>query len=428
MEMTKEIEKKGLLFSDELLGKIREKFCRIDTDYDGSRRLFFENAGGSLRLKSAYQIGDELDEFPDCFMREHDASVKLNSYVKKGREDFRILLNAKSGAIATALTASAVMFKITEPIIEHSMGTNVVTTVLEHPSASDACRYYAAKYGKEVRIAPADKKTGGVDTQALLNLVDKDTAAISVIAASNMTGAMTDLKTIVEEARRINPEVYIITDAVQHAPHGLIDVEKIPVDAVNIAPYKFFGTRGLGIAYVSERVKNLPHARVLDGGSAQWELGSQVPAQYASVSEIVEYIAWIGAQFIDSTDKRKLVEEGMNRIHLQEQALLYYLLYGADGRSGLVDMDGVETFFDFADLQNRDLILGIHLHNMDCRTAVQEYGKRGIIVYDREAKHYYSKQVAEFGTDGFVRVSPLHCNTIAEMEEFLKVTREITAL
>ena len=81
-----------------------------------------------------------------------------------------------------------------------------------------------------------------------------------------------------------------------------------------------------------------------------------------------------------------------------------------------------------ADLQNRDLILGIHLHNMDCRTAVQEYGKRGIIVYDREAKHYYSKQVAEFGTDGFVRVSPLHCNTIEEMEEFLKVTREITAL
>ena len=52
MEMTKEIEKKGLLFSDELLGKIREKFCRIDTDYDGSRRLFFENAGGSLRLKA----------------------------------------------------------------------------------------------------------------------------------------------------------------------------------------------------------------------------------------------------------------------------------------------------------------------------------------------------------------------------------------
>lgn len=422
------IEQKGLLFDDELMAEIREKFCRIDTDYDGSRRLFFENAGGSLRLRSAYTAGDELDEYPDCFMREHDASVKLNSYVLQGREDFRTLFNAKSGAIVTALTASAVMFKITEPIVEHAKGTNVVTTVLEHPSASDACEYYGAKYGKEVRYAPANVKTGGVDEDALLALVDENTAAISVIAASNMTGAMTDLEKIVTEARKINPEVYIIVDAVQHAPHGLIDVEKIPVDAINMAPYKFFGTRGLGIAYVSDRVKLLPHAKVLDMWPDMWELGSTVPAQWASISEMVDYIAWIGSKFVDSDDKRTLVEEGMNRIHAQEQALLYHMLYGADGKPGILDIEGVDALFDYSDLVNRDLIVSVRFDNMNCATAVKEYGKRGIIVYNREAAHYYSKQVGEFGVDGIVRVSPLHCNTIAEIDEFIAVTKEIAQL
>lgn len=421
-------ERKGQLFDDELMNEIRSKFCRIDTDFDGSRRLFFENAGGSLRLRSAYQVGDELDEYPDCFMRDHPASVKLNSYVLQGRKDFMTLVGAKSGAIATALTASAVMFKIAEPIVEHSRGTNIVTTVMEHPTGVDSFRYYGEKYGKEVRIAPANKKTGGVDTEGLLALVDENTAAINVISASNMTGAMTDLKTIVSEARKINPDIYIITDAVQHAPHGVIDVEDIPVDAVNMAPYKFFGTRGFGIAWISDRVKDLPHAKVLDMWPDMWELGSTAPAQWASISEIVNYVAWIGSKFLGSDNKRELVVEGMNRIHLQEQALLNHLLYGSDGKSGLVDMDGVETFFDFSDLDNRDLIIGIHFDNMDCKQAVAEYGKRGVIVYDREAAHYYSRQVAEFDTDGMVRVSPLHCNTIAEMEEFLDISREIASL
>lgn len=423
-----DIERKGLLFDDDLMEEIRAQFCRIDTDYDGSRRLFFENAGGSLRLRKAYQVGDELDEYPDCFMRDHAASKKLNSYVLQGRKDFMTLVGAKDGAIATALTASAVMFKVVEPIVEHSVGTNIVTTVMEHPTGIDSFRYYGAKYGKEVRVAPADKRTGGVDTEGLLALVDENTAAINVIAASNMTGAMTDLRTIVTEARKINPDVYIITDAVQHAPHGVIDVVDIPVDAVNMAPYKFFGTRGFGVAWISERVKNLPHAKVLDMWPDMWELGSTVPAQWASISEMVNYVAWLGSKFVDSEEKRELVVEGMNRIHLQEQALLYHLLYGADGKSGLVDMEGVETFFDFSDLKNRDLIIGIHLHNMDCKKAVEEYVKRGIIVYDREAAHYYSQQVGEFDTDGMVRVSPLHCNTIAEMDEFLEVTKEIVAL
>lgn len=45
-------------------------------------------------------------------------------------------------------------------------------------------------------------------------------------------------------ARAIKPDLYIVVDAVQHAPHGLIDLQKTPVDGVNIAPYKFFGCRG----------------------------------------------------------------------------------------------------------------------------------------------------------------------------------------
>lgn len=427
--MNDESPREGLLFDKELLQEIRQRFERIDVDADGSRRLFFENAGGSLRLKSVVDITTELNRYPDCFARDHKSSKVLHEYEVNGREDFRRLVNAEGGAVVTALTASAVMYKIVEPMIEYSKGTNIVTTVLEHPSAVDSCRYFGKKYGKEVRIAPSDRVTGGIKAEDVLALVDENTALVNVIAASNITGAMTDLKTITLEAKKINPEVFVVSDAVQHAPHGLIDVKDVPLDGVNIAPYKFFGTRGLGIAYISDRVKNLTHARVLDEETDFWELGSVVPAQYASLSAMVDYLTWLGSKFIDSDDRRELLSEGMKMIHLHEQALLYRMLYGKDGHSGLQDMEGVDTFFDYSDLANRDLILAMRLKNLGYYETVREYEKRGIIVYERVAASYYSKpQVESFGLNGVIRVSPLHCNTVEEIDEFLDVTREILKL
>lgn len=426
--MDEKILKEGLYFDEETMREVRERFCLVDQEYDGKKRIFFENAGGSYRLKSVIEISDKLNQYPDCFARDHAASKYLNSYVLQGREDFKTLINAKGGAVVTALTASAVMFKIVEPLIEHSKGTNVVTTALEHPSAADSCTYYGNKYGKEVRIAHADPKTGGVSTENVLKLVDENTAVLNVIAASNITGAITDLKTIVTEAKKINPDIYIVTDAVQHAPHGLIDVQDIPVDAINMAPYKFFGLRGLGIAWISDRVKDLDHYKILCWPNEVWEVGSYVPAQYAALSEVIQYVMWLGGRYTDAADKRALIEEGMKRIHLQEQALLHRMLYGRDGHSGLLSIDGVKTFFDFSDLSNRDLIVGIEFGNMDCHRAVAEYVDRGVIVYDRLGEHYYSKQVKEFGAEGVVRVSPLHCNTIEEIDIFLDITREIAIM
>lgn len=423
------VEEKGLLFSDQLLSQIREKFWRIDVDADGKRRLFFENAGGSLRLKAVTNIADDLNKYPDCYAREHKSSRILQRYESQGKEDLRLLFHAKGGALVTDLTASALMFKMTGPMVEYGKGTNIVTSVLEHPSAYDACRFYATKFGKELRVAPSNRKTGGIDAEEILKLVDKDTLMINVIAASNMTGAITDLKTISAEARKINPDVFIVTDAVQHTPHGLIDVDDLKIDGVSIAPYKFFGNRGIAFGYISDRVKELPHPRILDDESDLWELGSIVPAHYAALSEIVKYLAWIGSKFIKTADKRALIEEGVRRIHLQEQGLLYRLLYGSGQADGLLELEEAETFFDYTNLANRDLILAMKLNNISYRDAVREYEKRGVIVYERVAESAFSKRMVEsFGLEGIIRVSPLHCNTTAEIDEFLEVTKEISKL
>jgi cysteine desulfurase/selenocysteine lyase len=170
------------------------------------------------------------------------------------------------------------MFDMVRAVAENVPGTNMVTTVLEHPSAFDAMSLYASRLGRELRVAKSNPVTGGVDVEEIVRLVDKDTCLLNVIYASNISGAKLDMAEIVRRARAIKPDLYILVDAVQHAPHGLIDLQKTPVDGINLAPYKFFGCRGSGLSWMSERAAVLPHHKLAGKKPDFWDLGSRAVA------------------------------------------------------------------------------------------------------------------------------------------------------
>lgn len=415
------------LFSNELMEEIREKFAFIDMDpLTKKKRLFFDNAGGSLRLKNAIEKFSQFDMFPDHPQREHEVAKYLAEVERRGIEDTRIIFNGKKGSIATYLTASQAIFDITGVIAENIEGTNIVTTELEHPSAFDSAKFYANKLGKELRVANTNPVTGGVDVEEIIKHIDSDTSLLSVIYASNISGAILDIETIVREARKIKPDLYIIVDSVQHAPHGVIDIEKTPVDAMNFAPYKFFGIRGCGIAYLSERAAKLPHHRLNGKDEGDWQLGSPAPAHFAAISEIVNYVCWIGSKFTNQQDKRSLYVEGMTRIALHEKSLLDIMLNGTDKVKGLRNIPGVTVHLDYEDLLKRDLIVAISIDHLDYKEAVRQYEKENVIVYERVASSIYSKRMLEsFGMTGSIRISPLHCNSVEEIEELLEVTQNI---
>lgn len=416
-----------ILFSKELLDEIREKFAYVDTDpLTQKKRLYMDNAGGSLRLKSTIEKFLQYDLIPDHPQREHETAKYLADVENKGLEDTRLIFNAKDGSIVTCFTASQAIFEITGKIAENIEGTNIVTTALEHPSVYDSAKFYADKLGKELRVAPTNRVTGGVDVEEITKLIDQETIFLSVIYASNISGAILDIETIVKEARKIKPDLYIIVDSVQHAPHGLIDLEKTPVDVMNFAPYKFFGVRGCGVAYLSERAAKLPHHRLIGKEEGDLQLGSPVPAHFAVISEIVDYVCWIGSKFTKEQGKRALYVEGIKRIGLHEKGLLEVLLNGTDKTTGLRNIPGVTVHLDYEDLSKRDFIIAISIDQLGYKEAVKQYEAENVIVYDRVASSIYSKRMLEsFGLDGAVRISPLHCNTVEEIEEFLEITAKI---
>lgn len=417
----------GILFPEALTQDIKDRFHYVDHDMNGRERLFFDNAGGSFRLKSAVKRFAQIDALPDCPERIHELSLFLQKVQADGTADLRTILNAQGGSVYASLTASGAMFDMVRAVAENIPGTNMVTTALEHPSSFDALTLYAQRLGKELRVARSNPVTGGVDVAEIVGLINQDTALLSVIYASNISGAKLDIQEIVQQARAVKPDLYIVVDAVQHAPHGLIDLQKTPVDGINIAPYKFFGCRGSGMSWVSDRAAQLPHHKLAGKKKDFWDLGSSAPWQFGVVTEIVNYVCWIGSQFIQSGDRRELFACGIERIELHERALLARLLNGSDRRSGLRHLDGVHVFLDHEDLTKRDLILAMGIGNLEHAQAVREYEKRGVIVYERVSTSLYSKRMLDsFGLEGAIRVSPLHCNSVADIDRFIDITQQIS--
>ena len=419
---------RGLAFSDALLQQVRERFLLVERDHHGRERLYFDNAGGSFRLKAAVERFAAVDAVPDNTERIHDTALELQAIQAKGWDDVRTILNAEGGSIFAALTASGAMFDMVRAIAENVPGTNMVTTALEHPSAFDAMALYAERTGRELRVARSNPATGGVDVEEIARLVDDGTCLLNVIHASNISGAKLDLEAIVRRVRAIKPGLHILVDAVQHAPHGLIDLQKTPVDGINLAPYKFFGCRGSGIAWMSQRAAELPHHKLSGKKPGHWDLGSVSPWQFAVLSEVVDYVCWIGGHFSDAIGRRALFAAGIEHIELHERALLSALLDGAGAQPGLRAIPGVQVFLDHPDLARRDLILGIGFDGLECAQAVREYARRGVTVYERVASSIYSKRMLEsFGLEGMVRISPLHCHGFEEIARFLRVTQDIAS-
>ncbi|MDO5132609.1 MAG: aminotransferase class V-fold PLP-dependent enzyme [Eubacteriales bacterium] len=419
------------MFSEEELEEIREQFYYVDRDYRGRERIFFDNAGGSLRLKKAEESFHQIDSMPDASEHSNELALELAALEERGREDLKkVVFNAKSGTIYPSFTASQIAMEVVRVILENAEGTNVVITKLEHPSVYDAASLYAGKHGMELRVADVNRQTGGVDAQAVADLVDEGTALLCCMAASNISGYIYETAKICGMARKKNPSVYIYVDAVQHAPHASLDPETWGADACSFAPYKFFGVRGFGTAWLSDRVSTFTHHRLLGKAEDDWEIGSPATGHYASLIRIVDYVAGLGAKEAPGEkNRRKLFEAGMRRVADHERGLLWMMLEGVDGEPGMRHIPGVKVQMDGKDLCTRDLILGVEFENLPCKKAVAEYEKRGVITFERSLDSMFSKRMVEaFGSAGMVRLSPLHVNTPAEIARFLRVTQELAVL
>lgn len=120
---------------------------------------------------------------------------------------------------------------------------NVVTTLGEHSAVFSAVNELSSR-GTEVRFAKLNSD-GSVDLNSLLSLVDEKTSLVSVIHASNETGAVNDIEKISAAVKAKNPHTAFHSDGVQAFGKIIFRLSK-NIDLYSVSAHKIGGIKGCG--------------------------------------------------------------------------------------------------------------------------------------------------------------------------------------
>ncbi len=413
------------LFPPPLMQEIRDQFLYIDWDPYSGRRIFFDAASGACRPKRVIEAIAFETCLPDQQGRANPGSHHAMEVTAKGIEDLMIFFGATSGHIIPGWSSSHVIYRITDAVLASVAGTNVVTTGLDHASVRSAVSLFAGKYGKEERIAEANRDTGSVAIESILERIDRHTCLLAVIHTSNVTGGVFDVRTIVREARKIKPDLYIMVDGVQYSPSDVIDVEDIGADAYVIAPYKNYGIKGCGYAHASDRLARLPHWKYTFKPETSWDLGGVEHQSYAAWSAVVDYLCWLGRHLTQSADRRTQVVTAMTRIKAHQTGLLSLLLDGTADVPGFRQMDHVSVYGMGTDLSRQSLLVGFNLAGIESARGCELYRQHQLRLHATGRDPFFAVMLSQLGIKSFIRLSGCHYNTPEEIELFLKATASL---
>ncbi|MCW1930723.1 aminotransferase class V-fold PLP-dependent enzyme [Pararhodobacter zhoushanensis] len=407
-----------------LIEAVRDRFAHIDTCPFEGPRVFFENAGGALRLKSVVETSALYASYPDNQGRPNIASQTLMGAIDKGKADMRQFLNAPTGQVFVGESGTEVLFRLVRTAaVGAQAGGTMLRSTLEHPALGSSMTHWAGVTGRELIEVAHDDATGVVSVEAYKAALRPDIRVASIIHTSPVTGMATDVDAIAAAIRKVAPEAFIIVDGIQHACHGPVDVSRAGIDAYALSPYKMFSRHGYGVGWASDRLTALSHEQIIGNGPTSWELGTRDAGAYATFSDVVAYFDWLGGQFSTSTDRRERLEAAGAAIHAEEAKLLGWLMSGTGNLRGLAEMPGV-TLVGGAALEGREGVVSLRLDGWDTLKLVEFLGARGIRVHIRKADQYSGNVLTPLGMPDCVRISFCHYNTEAEVAKLLSAMEE----
>ena len=374
--------------------------------------IYLDNAATTIHKPEgvAQAMVQALNSLGNSGRGAHEATLDASRIIYGTREKLARLFGIKDPMrIAFTCNATESLNIAINGLFEK--GDHVITTMCEHNSVLRPL-YRLEENGVELSILPADSK--GVPMYGELEqLIQKNTRAIVITHASNLSGNVTDLGRVSAIAQKY--KLLLVVDASQSAGCIPIDVEKMGIDVLCFTGHKgLMGPQGTGGIYVREGIKSAP---LKVGGSGVKSFDKEHPDTMPTALEAGTLngpgIAGLGASV------SWLLKQGVEQIHEKELSLSRRFL------KGIAEIPDITIYGDI-DSQMRTAIVSLNLGDVDSAEVSdwlwEDYG-----IAVRAGAHCAPLMHQTLGTEqqGAVRFSFSCFNTEEEVDAAIQALKEL---
>jgi cysteine desulfurase/selenocysteine lyase len=396
--------------------RFRADFPILNQKVHGHDLIYFDNAATSQKPRAVIDTLVRYYERDNANVHRgiHELSNRASTAYEAARARAAKFLNARSAdeIVFTRGTTEAIN------LVAHAWGRKflkagdkVLLTEMEHHSNIVPWQILAEKLGIQLVYLPVTGDRGLLELGRLDEWLTREIKLLGVTHISNTLGTVNPVAELCAKARALG--VATLVDAAQSAGHRPLDVQEIGCDFLVLSSHKMCGPTGVGALY--GRLEVLDRMDPYQGGGdmissvdyhrSTW---NKVPHKFeAGTPNIADAIAFHAAMdYLDEVGRENIERHDveLSRYAYERLAELPGIrLFGpTEGRAGLVSF----------------LLRGVHAHDV-----VTFADQRGVAL--RGGHHCNQPLMRKLGVESTTRASFYFYNTHAEVDQFVKVLREI---
>lgn len=403
---------------------LRTQFPALNELYNGRPAIFFDNPGGTQTPQVV------IDAMVDYLTRRNanthglfETSRRTDETIDHARQAAADLLGADHDEVIFGANMTSLTFHLARSLAaEFGPQDEIIVTRADHDANVAPWLMLAEDRGVRVQWADMDTENCTLDLEHLQSLISERTKLVAVGYASNASGTVNDVKTIVDWARQAG--AYAFIDAVQYAPHGLIDVKALGCDFLACSAYKFFGPH-VGILYGKrEHLQRLRAYRVRPAGDelpGKWENGTKNHEGLAGVAAAIDYLAGLGVHYGGTAvgaSRREKLAAAWREIGDYEQMLIERLIEGLEVVPG-VRIYGITNRYEW---NQRVATVSIRKEGTTPQQLAETLDAQNIFAWNGNFYAYeFSHRLGAEPSGGFLRLGLVHYNTLEEIDRCLRV-------
>jgi cysteine desulfurase/selenocysteine lyase len=256
---------------------LRVQFPILSRQVHGRPLVYLDSAASAQKPEAVIEAmaATMRGSYANVHRGLHTLANEATEAFEAARASVARFINAPSPEAIVFTKSGTQAINIVAAGLDIRPGDEIVLSVMEHHSNIVPWHFLRERKGAVLRWLDIDDN-GGVDLDALDQLITPRTKLVAITHMSNVLGARTPAAEIARVAHARS--VRVLFDGCQAVVHGQVDVQAIDADFYAFTGHKLYGPTGIGVLYGKR--EGLEALHPFEGGGEMIDIVEQERVTY----------------------------------------------------------------------------------------------------------------------------------------------------